>query len=326
SLQALSLPERSASVEVALRSEAVQLFVERARRQLLAFELTEARAAAVAELCIHLDGIPLALELAAARIHSLSIEQINARLHDRFKLLTSGDRAALPRQQTLRATLDWSYDLLSEEERLLLRRVSVFAGGWTLEAAEWVCVSDDMAGGDVLDLLTSLCDKSLVLAEHKGERSRYRLLETMRQYADEKLVESGDSRAVRRRHRDYFLMLAEKVEPNLLGAEQAGWLQRLEDEHENLRASLESSLEEAASGMGLRLCAALPRFWITRGHLSEGREWCARFLAGGEDERTEERAKALSAAGRLASYQSDYRAARALQEESLAIRRQLGDE
>ncbi len=214
-LQTLSLPEPSASAQAVGRSEAVQLFVERARRQWPAFQLTTARAPVVGELCIHLDGIPLALELAAARVRSLSIEQIHARLHDRFKLLTSGTRTALPRQQTLRATLDWSYDLLTDEEKLLLQRLSVFAGGWTLEAAEQVCVGEGMADCDVLDLLTSLSDKSLVMAEQKDDHSRYRLLETTREYARAKLVEGGCGEAVRRRHRDYFLVLAEEaaIEP-----------------------------------------------------------------------------------------------------------------
>ena len=325
-LQALSLPEPSASAEAMGRSEAVQLFVERARRQLPDFELTNAGAPAVAQLCIHLDGIPLALELAAARIRSLSIEQIHARLHDRFKLLTGGNRTALPRQQTLRATLDWSYDLLTGEERLLLQRLSVFAGGWTLEAAEQVCVGEGLENCEVLDLLASLSDKSLVMAEQKDAHSRYRLLETMHQYAREKLVESGGGEAVRARHRDYFLVLAEEAEPKLLGAEQAAWLRRLEEEHENLRASLDWSLGEAESGAGLRLCGALQQFWWTRGHLSEGREWCVRLLgkAGGE-ERTQERAKVLNAAGGLAYHQGDYAAARARHEESLAIVRELGD-
>ena len=170
-----------------------------------------------------------------------------------------------------------------------------------------------MQDGDVLDLLTSLADKSLVVAEQRDGHSRYRLLETVRQYARERLVESGGGEAVRERHRDYFLALAEEAEPKLMGAEQAEWLQRLEEEHENLRAGLDWSLAEAGSGGGLRLCGALQRFWITRGHLSEGREWCARVLgkAGGE-ERTPERAKALNAAGALAYYQGDYPAARAL--------------
>jgi|KBSMisStaDraftv2_1062788.scaffolds.fasta_scaffold23818_1 non-specific serine/threonine protein kinase len=326
SLQTLSLPEPSASAESAERSEAVQLFVERARRQVPDFALTTARAPAIAQMCIHLDGIPLALELAAARTRSLSVDQINARLHDRFKLLTSPIRTALPRQQTLRATLDWSYDLLAGEERLLLQRLSVFAGGWTLEAAEQVCVGDTFEKCDVLDLLTSLSDKSLVIAEQKDGYARYRLLETMRQYAQEKLVESRGGDTVQGRHRDYFLALAEEAEPKLMGSEQATWLQRLEEEHENLRAALDRSLDDAGSDAGLRLCGALQRFWTVRGHVSEGRDWCKRVLANwGGQEQTEERAKALSSAGRLAFYQCDFPEARALQEESLAIRRQMGN-
>ena len=231
----------------------------------------------------------------------------------------------MPRQQTLRSLIDWSYDLLREPEKLLLQRLSVFAGGWTLAAAEEVCAGEGIEHRDVLDLLTSLADKSLVVPEQEDAQTRYRLLETVRQYARDRLEESGGSAAVRVRHRDYYLALAEEADPKLKGAEQAEWLQRLEEEHENLRAGLEWSLAEAGTGGGLRLCGALQRFWWTRGHLSEGRQWCTRVLCkAGAEERTRERANVLNAAGVLAYYQGDYPAARALYEESLAIRRELG--
>ena len=259
-------------------------------------------------------------------MRSLSVEEINRKLDQRFRLLTGGSRTALPRQQTLRSLIDWSYDLLHEPEKLLLQRLSVFAGGWTLAAAEQVCAGDGVEDREVLDLLTSLADKSLVVVEQNDGHSRYRLLETVRQYARERLLESGGGEAVRERHRDYFLALAEEAEPKLMGAEQAEWLQRLEEEHDNLRSALEWSLADAGSQKDLRLCGALQRFWSTRGHLSEGREWCARILAKqGAAERTLERAKALNAAGNLAWHQTDYRAAQALLEESLAISRELGD-
>jgi predicted ATPase/class 3 adenylate cyclase/tetratricopeptide (TPR) repeat protein len=324
----LSLPDRkqAPTPKILSQYESVQLFSDRALLVRADFQVTNQNAPALASLCCHLDGIPLAIELAAARVRSLSVEEIDGKLDQRFRLLTGGSRTALPRQQTLRSLIDWSYDLLHELEQRLLQRLSVFAGGWTLAAAEQVCTGDGVENWEVLDLMTSLADKSLVVAEQKDEHSRYRLLETMRQYARERLEESGGGEAIRGRHRDHFLALAEEAEPKLLGADQAVWLQRLEQEHENLRAGLDWSVVEAGSAGGLRLCGALQRFWTTRGHLSEGREWCVRVLGkAGAEERTQECAKALHAAGVLARHQSDYPAAWALHEESLAIRRQLGD-
>jgi len=222
--------------------------------------------------------------------------------------------------------IDWSYDLLREAEKLFLQRLSVFAGGWTLAAADEVCAGERIEHRDVLDLLTSLADKSLVVPEQEDAQTRYRLLETVRQYARDRLEDSGRSAATRARHRDYYLALAEEADPKLRSAEQAEWLRRLEEEHENLRAGLEWSLVEAGSKGGLRLCGALQRFWWTRGHFSEGRQWCTRVLCkDGAEARTRERAYALNAAGVLSFDQADYPAARALHEESLAIRRELGD-
>jgi tetratricopeptide (TPR) repeat protein len=259
-------------------------------------------------------------------VRSLSVDEINRKLDQRFQLLTGGSRTALPRQQTLRSLIDWSYELLTDRERRLLQRLSVFVGGWTLEAAEQVCTCDDVADREILDLLTSLCDKSLVLVEQCDGSYRYRLLETVRQYARERLLAGGGAEAVRARHRDCFLALAEATHAKLKGPEQAMCLQRLEAEHENLRASLEWSLADGGLNAGLRLCGALQYFWIMRGHFSEGRRWCERILANaGADERTPERANAISAAGLMAYRQDDFAAARALLEESLAIRRQLGD-
>jgi non-specific serine/threonine protein kinase len=306
--------------------EAVQLFTDRARLARPDFQVSLQNAAALASICHRLDGIPLAIELAAARVRSLSIDEINRKLDQRFQLLTGGSRTALPRQQTLRSLIDWSYDLLSDREGQLLQRLSVFLGGWTLAAAEQVCADDGVADNEVLDLLASLCDKSLVLVDENDGSYRYRLLETVRQYARERLLTSGGGESVRARHRDFFLALAEETHAKLKGPEQAMWLRRLEAEHENLRASLEWSLVDAGLNAGLRLCGALQYFWIMRGHFSEGRRWCDRVLASSRDaERTAERANALSAAGLLAYRQDDFAAARALLEESLAISRQLGD-
>ena len=324
----LSVPDRqqAQTLQTLPTYESVRLFIDRALAVRADFQVTNQNAPALASVCCHLDGIPLAIELAAARVRSLAVEEIDARLDERFRLLTGGSQTALPRQQTLRALIDWSYDLLHGPEKVLLQRLSVFVGGWTLEAAEAVCRGEGIAERVVLDLLTSLADKSLVIAEQKDGRSRYRLLETVRQYAQESLVESGGVEAVRERHRDYFLALAEAAEPKLDGADQAEWLKRLEEEHDNLRSALDWSLVEAGSGGGLRLCGALQKFWWTRGHFSEGRDWCVRVLGKtGSEERTRERAKALNAAGALAYLQGDYPAARGLFDESLAVARQLGD-
>jgi predicted ATPase/class 3 adenylate cyclase len=324
----LSLPDpKQAQTPAAVAPfESVRLFTERALLARPDFRVTNQNAATLASICNRLDGIPLAIELAAARVRSLSVEELNRKLDERFRILTGGSRTALPRQQTLRSLIDWSYDLLHEPEKLLLQRLSVFVGGWTLAAAEPVCAGEGVAVAEVLDLMTSLVDKSLVVVDQNSEPYRYRLLETVRQYARERLLESGSSEAVRERHRDCFLALAEEAESKLTGTEQAAWLRRLEGEHDNLRSALESSLVVAGEGTGLRLCGALQRFWRTRGHISEGREWCARVLGKVEvEDQTPERAKVLNNAGILAFYQSDLLAARAQHEECLAIRRRLGD-
>jgi predicted ATPase/DNA-binding winged helix-turn-helix (wHTH) protein len=309
-----------------LAYEGVRLFVERARLLRPHFSVTPENGASLASICQRLDGIPLAIELAAPRLRSMSLEEVNRRLDHRFGLLAGGSRTALPRQRTMRSTIDWSYDLLREPEKLLLQRLSVFAGGWTLAAAEEVCAGEGIEQRDVLDLLTSLADKSLVVPEQEDAHTRSRLLETVRQYARDQLEDTGGSAAVRVRHRDYYLALAEEADPKLRSAEQAEWLRRLEEEHENLRAGLEWSLAETESEGALRLCGALQRFWWTHGHLTEGRRWCTHILGkAGADKRTRERAYVLNAAGVLAYHQGDYPAARALHEESLVIRRELGD-
>ena len=255
---------RAPAAEELVRYDAVRLFVERARLRSPHFELTEENVKAVAQICRGLEGMPLAIELAAARVRALSVEQIARRLEDSLKLLRGDSRTAAPRQRTLHATLDWSYNLLSTEERALLRRLSVFAGGWTLEGAETVGTGDDIQEEDVLELLTNLMDKSLVLAEVRaGDVRRYRLLEPVRQYARERLEESGEADAFLRRHAEFFLALAEEAEPQLAGAHQQEWAERLEEEHDNIRASLSWSLEKEPE-MALRLAGALARFWEMR--------------------------------------------------------------
>jgi non-specific serine/threonine protein kinase len=305
--------------------EAVRLFIERAVLSQLTFAVTNRNAPAVAQICHRLDGIPLAIELAAARVKALSVEEIAARLDDRFRLLTGGSRTALPRQQTLRATIDWSYNLLSEPERILFRRLSVFAGGWTIEAAEAICGGDGVESHEVMDLLTQLVNKSLVVMEEQEGETRYRLPETVRQYARDKLLESGEAALLRGRHLEWFLGLVEQGEPGIWGPDQAAWLERLEVEHDNLRAALEWSKAEENAEKGLRLAGALMRFWFIHSHFSEGRGWLEGMLTEGSGAPASVRAKALNAAGGLAWGQADYERTKALCEESLALFRAVGD-
>ena len=318
-------------VPVLMQYEATRLFAERALAALPTFALTAHNAITVAQVCCRLDGIPLAIELAAARVKVLSVEQIAARLDDRFNLLTDGSRTAPPRHQTLHATMDWSYALLSEAERALLRRLSTFVGGFTLEAAQAVCA--EQAGQaatpsvpyQVLDLLSHLVDKSLVIVEHHDQQARYRLLETTRQYARQ-LLESGEAGQIRGRHLDYFLGLAEEAEPKLLGAEQVTWFNQLETEHDNLRAAMEWSLQDGKIEKGLRLAGALWWLWYMRGHVSEGRNRLIEVLTRPEAAgRTAARAKALNVAGFLHGVADNQTEARPLLEEALAIGRELRD-
>ena len=299
-LGTLSLPDPQGDAQSIAQADSVRLFVDRARQHRPSFDLQGQRARAVAELCVRLDGIPLALELAAARMAVLPVEQIVRLLHQRFRLLASGSRSDLPRHQTLRALLDWSYELLDEAERQLFARLSVFAGGWTLAAAEAVGAGEGIAKDDVVYLLIALVEKSLVVADDDGDR--YRMLETVREYAREKLATSGTTNAVRERHRNFFLALAVSAESLLAGPEQAMWLQHLEDEHDNLRSALEYCLLAASgSNAGLRLCGAVHWFWVMRGYRAEGLDWCVRALGiEGIKTVTPERAMALEAAGVLA--------------------------
>ncbi len=326
----LTLPDlrHPPSPEHLPRYEAVRLFIERAALIQSEFALTADNAAAVARVVTRLDGIPLAIELAAARVKLLTVEQIEARLDDRFRLLTAGGRTALPRHQTLRAAMDWSYHLLSEQERAVLRRLSVFAGGWTLEAAEAVGSADDREKSGTFDLLAELVEKSLVVAETQGREARYRLLETVRQYGHDRLAESGEAAATRTRHRDWYLALAERAEPGLRGVDQKIWLERLEMENDNLRAALEwcrSGGEDADGALGLRLATALMRFWEKRGYYVEGRAWLGTMLARGEAASPLLRVRALNGAGILAYRQGDYERVLTLCTQGLKASEQHGD-
>jgi non-specific serine/threonine protein kinase len=308
-----------------IESDAVRLFVDRAGLALPDFQLTDGNAPVIAQICRRLDGIPLAIELAAARVKGLTPEQISARLDDRFRLLTGGSRTALPRQQTLRALIDWSYRLLSEPERILLRRLSVFAGGWTLDAAEAVCAGDGLERAGILELLLQLVDKSLVQAEPKGEEERYRLLETLRQYAHEELLSREEAEQVRRRHFRHFLALTEEAEPALTGAASADWLKRLGADHDNLRTALDWGLGSGESAATLQMAAALGLMWVYIGQVTEGREWIERGLATAGGLPDIVRARALGAMAELAWGQSDFEFAIRASEESLNLCREFED-
>lgn len=325
----LSLPspteagaDGGSTVESMMRYEAVRLFVDRARLRLPDFRLTQENAGAVAGVCRKLDGIPLAIELATARMGALAVEQVAQRLEASLDVLKGASRTAEPRQQTLKATLDWSHNLLSEVERAMLRRLSVFAGGWTLEAAEGVCFGENLERDDALDLLSGLVDKSLVVAgASTGGAVRYRMLEPIRQYAREKLNESGESDEVRGRHAAFFLDVAEL---ELVGPQQAFWVEWLEREHDNMREALSWALEREKAELALRLGAALWPFWFARGYLREGIGWLEEILAGGDQAASPARVKALEGMGWLTQRQGDTERATAAYEEMLTLSRELG--
>ena len=328
-------PRRPLAVDGLPHYEATRLFVERATAVRRDFALTERNAMAVAQICYRLDGMPLAIELAAARARVLSVEQISSRLDDSFRLLTSGGRAVLGRQRTLRATMDWSYELLSAEERALLRRLSVFAGGFTLEAAEAVGAGEGVEEDEILDMLASLVDKSLVMVREVDGSASYRLLETVRQYGRQRLEKAGEDGTTLRRHAEYYLALAEEgsTEPG----EQGARLRNLEAEQGNFRAALGWALgpgpaesEDVAQEravVGLRLAVALGqgRFWAANG-LSEGLRWLEEGLTrSGNSLPDPVRATALNEAGWIATVQGNGVRAVVLLEESFVLSRRLGD-
>jgi predicted ATPase/DNA-binding winged helix-turn-helix (wHTH) protein len=376
-VQPLPVPSATGPLDAgrALACESVALFVDRARLTRPDFGLSDRTTPLATRLCRQLDGIPLAIELAAARLRTLSLEQVVARLDDRFSLLTGGDRTTLARQRTLRAAIDWSYDLLSPEERSVLRRATVFAGGWTLEASEAVWGEgggrrkeeggrrkegggrrEETASGvhpsgvhpdhanrdvsspsllpppssllpsDILDVITRLADKSLIVVDERDGEARYRLLDTIREYAREKLDQSDEGPPAAAAHRAWFLALATRAAAELNGPAQSAWLARLETEHDNFRAALRASAEpDAEPDALLELCCALARFWEIRGHWQEGHAWLTEALARWGRASAVWRANALDWAGYLARYQGMLDEARARFEECIAIRREFGD-
>jgi predicted ATPase len=324
----LAVPDlsRLPVTETLPRYAAVALFLQRAQAREPTFQLSSTNARPTAELCIRLDGLPLAIELAAARIALFPPQALLARLSQRLHLLTSGTRDVPVRQQTLRNTIAWSYDLLEQDEKTLFRRLAVFVGGCTLEAAEAVCNAHGDLEVDMLDAVAGLMDKSLLWQETKIDgQPRLLLLETIREYALELLKASGEAEVVRRQHAIFFLQLAEEAEPQIRGAEYCLWRERLEIEHDNLRAALRWMLESQEAEMGLQLAGALVAFWRATNQDREGRSWCEQVLAQpGARARTTARAKALLAAGIVTVFQGDLTQAELLLEESIAIGREVG--
>ena len=325
----LAVPDPEAEIDVAALTQyaAVRLFIDRAIAVQSSFHVDSRNAAAIASICYHLDGIPLAIELAAARVRSMSLHDMNQRLDERFRLLTGGARTALPRQHTLRAAIDWSYNLLSAAEQRLLNRLSVFSGGWTLLAAGQVCCGAGIEASEILDLVTALFDKSLLLMEERHTATRFRFLETVQQYARDRLRDDGEESRWRTRHLAHFMAFAEEAGPQLRGKDQHTWLDRVEAEHDNLRAGLTFAASPGADSVsGLRLAAGISLFWSVRGYFTEGRSWLSAMVDAVPDGVADEiRATALNEAGYIAWQQSDYAASRGLLERSLAIRRSLGD-
>ncbi len=323
-LQALSIPTRDATLEVdeLTRCEAVRLFVDRATAAQPRFRLSGTNAADLAWICRSLDGIPLALELAAARVRTMSVEAISERLADRFHLLTGGDRTGLPHHRTLRELIDWSHDLLSDEERVILRGCAVFAGGWTLDAAESVCSGKSLAQHEVLDVLTCLVEKSLVA--FSSEDGRYRMLETVREYAQEKL-QPFERDALRTRHLEYYVAWVEKARPALSGAEQSIWLGRLDIELENLLAAHAwCGRADGGAALGLRLSHAIKPYWLNRGQLALGHRLTDEALQR-ETSRNASRCRGLADAGQISYFMGRYDSACHYLMESLVIAREIGD-
>ena len=323
----LAVPDPREKISLAdlAQCEAVHLFIDRAIAVHPAFRVTQQNAKSVSDICQRLDGIPLAIELAAARVRAMSIDKIAERLTDRFRLLTGGDRTALPRQQTLRASIDWSHDLLSVPERTVFRRLAIFAGGCTLEAAEAVGAGGDIGEADVLDFMSHLVEKSLVAVEVDG--ARYQLLDTVRQYAHERLDESGDGDQARTRHLKFYLALVERARPRLDGPEQSAWLAKLDLELENL-LSAHAWCDRAEEGvnLGLRLVSSIKPYWITRGLMGLGHRVTVEALARGRGhENGLARCRGLCDAGQLCCFMGRYPEAQGFLEESLAIARECGE-
>ena len=323
----LTVPDSNDTLAPAalLTYESVRLFVHRARLVRPQFEVTTENAAWLGSICYRLDGIPLAIELAAPRLRSMSAQELCQRLDLRFALLTDGSRAALPRHRTLRSMIDWSYDLLADVEQAMLRRLSVFAGGWTFEAAEHVCREDGIDRFRALELLTSLVDKNLILTEERDGVTRYRMLETIGQYALDRMREAGEEAQWRSRQFAWVLALAEESFQALVGPQQRLWIDRMASELDNFRAALQWAIDQKLAD-AFRLAPNLARWWVRRASLSEARQWFTRLLdAVPRDCASRDRARALGAVGNIALSQDDYEEAERLFRESDVLSRELGD-
>jgi len=305
--------------------ESVELFVDRARSVKSTFAITDANALSVAKLCVQLEGMPLAIELAASRLNALTVEQIAVRLDDRLSLLTIGRRTALERHQTLFAAIDWSYNLLTEPEKILFRRLAVFSGSWTLDAAEAVCAGAGVDKRNVLDLTSGLVDKSLVLSEERDGHLRYRFMVTLREYAYKRLTQTEEGEGLTRRHAEFFEALVAEAEPQLVSTEQKAGLARLNADYDNIRAVLGWTSKTDVE-MGLGLAGAMCRFWYMRGYWEEGRQWLDTMLSAPDaHDFTTPRVKALNEAALLAGKRDDLAASRSFAEEALALSRVTGD-
>ena len=325
---ALSVPDpsRPPPPEHLTHYDAVRLFIERAKAVKPDFEVTDENAPAVAEICARLDGLPLAVELAAARVKLLPPKAMLGRLGSRMKLLTGGARDLPERQRTLRGAIEWSHDLLDEGEKKLFARLSVFAGGRTLEAIEAVCDAEGDLPVDSLEGVSSLLDKSLLRQEEGPEgEPRFVMLETIHEYARERLQESGEEQEIKRLHAEFFLALAEEAEPEMPGPRQGEWIDRLEAEHDNFRVALSWTLEGRDAVLGLRLAGALRNFWLYRGHLSEGIGWLEGTLRGGSEAPKPAPAKVLEGAGAIENYRGNHQRSATFLEESAALYREMGD-
>jgi predicted ATPase/DNA-binding winged helix-turn-helix (wHTH) protein len=324
----LSLPNADHSTDAASipNAEAVQLFADRARLVKSTFAITSSNAVEIMEICLALEGIPLAIELAASRVRVLSVDQIVAKLHDRLGLLTGGSRTAAGRHQTLIAAIDWSHNLLSAPERTLFHRLAIFSGGWTLEAAEAVCVGDGLDRTDVLEVLSGLVDKSMILTDERRGYQRYRFMVTLHEYAQKCLRRTAEQPALQRKHAGFFTEFAVAGEAYLMGPDQEVWLDRLSIEYDNIRAAL----NWAATGdvqLALRLSTSLSQFWYLRGYWGEGRRWLTDLLQlEGAHLHPKVRVRALNAAARLVQFQGDYASARLIVKEALTLARSCGDD
>jgi predicted ATPase/class 3 adenylate cyclase len=322
----LPLPGDGENISSLSQTPSINLFVDRAQAVSPRFELTEDNAEAVAFICRRLDGIPLALELAAARVKVLPPQKLVERLEDRFRYLTVGKRSEMSHHQTLRATVDWSYDLLDDAEKILLNRLSVFQGRFILEAAEAICAGEGLDEFEVLDALSQLVQKSLVEVDDLGDEAFYRLLETVRQYAQEKLDESESVHPLKAAHIKFFLDYSQKIEPNLQGPDQAKWFKKLHLLHDNFRAALDWALAQKESEVAHRMCLALAWFWLVQGHLVEGREWTLKALQQRDSVPKDVQADVLIWAGNFSVDLGHNVEGQQLLEQSLAISQEIDDQ